>query len=310
MDIFTWDQIHDIAVWLETWNLPIKYAYMTNTWGSAWMEIEDHRNNRGSTFLDSALFTDSIETYLNDMWKPDSIILIDIGGWVGITSKPVIESLQQKSIHVDYHTIDISKDMIEKNRSYLSSIIDTKWHLLDIDEWGLRAKIRSIKIQKPTTPILVTIFGSTIGNFPEARAILRQIAWVLTTEDRIIIWTQIHLPGQESQILKIYQNDESAHQIISATINSLNLNLEWEINFSWNSQENMIEWWITIKRDTEIQFWEKLLRFSNQDYIRLMESRKHTINSIINLAGDMRVATTKSDIRWRFMQVMFAPYRM
>ncbi len=307
MNNFTWDQIYDIAIWLEKWNLPIKYAYMTPIGDTAWTEIEKNRNNSGSAFLDSAIFTDSIETYLNDMGNPNSLILIDIGGWAGFTSKPVIQSLQNKSIEVEYHTIDISEEMIQKNQSYLSSIVDSKWHLLDIDEWGLRTKIRAIKIQNPNTPILLTIFGSTIGNFPEARALLRQIEWVLSTTDRIVIWSQIHQPGHESQILKIYQDDESTYKIISSTINSLKLTLEWSYNFSWNTQEKMIEGWLIVNQDSQIQIWWKCISFIKNDYIRLLESRKHTLGSIIELAGNMRVSITKSDIRWKFMQIMFAP---
>lgn len=309
MNTFTEDQMSDIILWLEKWNLPIKYAYMTPIGDTAWTEIEKNRNNSWSVFLDSSIFTQSIETYLNDMNNPEEIIVIDIGGWVGFTSKPIIESLQYKSIKTQYHTIDISEEMIQKNKRHLSSILDVEGHLLDIEQGGIRSKIKEIKNRNPNIPILVTILWSTIGNFPEARALLRQIESALWLIDRIIVGTQIYHEWQESQITKIYNNDESAIRMLNATINNLWIQIDGNYNFRWNTRETMIEWGITLNKDTVLSIWNKQISFENEEYIRLLESRKYNTGWLIQLAGNMRIAVTKSDIRWKFMQVMFAPYR-
>jgi len=139
--IFTLDQAQQIFSGIKKWCLPIKFAYLTQLWSEWWWEVESERVRKWEYSMDTKLLETSIETYLEELWYPEYIQFIDIGGGYWYTANSILEIFQQKWVGVHYHTIDISQILLNhctKNTSQTS--ITQSWHLLDIDDGGIAKK--------------------------------------------------------------------------------------------------------------------------------------------------------------------------
>jgi len=305
--IFSQDQLQQIRYWIRRWEVPVKFAYLTEIWCRSWWELENHRAKSGEYSMDALLMKKSLDAYLEELGNPEEIQLIDIWGWYGHTAISIVNLLGEKWIGIHYHTIDISSTLMQYCRSIVSQVVtSSEWHLLDIDDWWVAQKIRTIKSKSPKIPLLITVFGNTIWNFDSPKDVVRQISYGLDASDRLIIWTHFFRKWYEEIIRKEYWLNENVNWMLSCTFKYLWW--EWLITeVSWNPENSSVEWYIQTSQASELSVGEERIIIPSWYRAQVLKSKKFSLNNLHELAGWNRIAQLTTDTKWLYWQLMVAP---
>lgn len=309
-NIFTQDQSRQIAYGIRKGNIPIKFTYLTELGSQWWKQIESERVDKWEYSMDTKLFDSSIESYLEELGNPEYLQIIDIGGWYGYTARSLLETLKQKWIWIHYHTIDISPILLNACQRTVSNVsISQSWHLLDIDDGWVGRKIREIKEKHPHLPILITFLGNTIWNFVAPQEVIRQISEGMDTNDRLILWAHLFREWYEKKVAQEYNiANTNIHAMLSGLFNILcaeNGNLK--TSTQWHPDDPSIRWYIEFIHPTIISIRNDQIELPWWYAIEVLRSKKFSIQSLLELIGNNRVAQIKTDIRWLYSQIMLAP---
>lgn len=303
--IFSEETLSQIQNAIGKWNLSVKYAYTTPVGQKSWEELETKRNQDASSFSDADIFQRGVDAYLKELGNPEEIDMIDIGWGAWLTSGEMIKILLSKWIHVSYHTIDISEEMIRVCKSNILKLIDEfHGHHFDIESENIGTRIRSMG--NKNNPKLICILWSTIWNFPCPSALIERISEWLSRRDRILIWSQEYNLGWQGEIVELYNNSLEAKTLTGATLVALGNRISLDtITFRYCNRTNMIigEWNHDGKyhcQEDEIVLWKPWK-------IRIMESRKFRPEDVFQIAWEKRIATIQTHPEIGYFQYMIDP---
>lgn len=245
--IFSDQQISSIILWLEKWDIPIKYAYMTEQWSQAWSKLEKLRTNKWQSFSDAQLLKDSIELYLQELWNPKMIAIFDFWCGTGETIKDTIWKLKQLWIGIKYHAFDLSPKIINLCKINLltdHSDLDYNSTLIDFETSNLVNILADIREQYHNIPVLWLILWNTIGNFNSMERVLSNIIEAFRLEDRLVVGIEradLQNNRWYEKMIKSY-NEEIVYNVPMSTISELWFNQkDWYHEAIFNHKTSTIE---------------------------------------------------------------------
>lgn len=314
-NIFTSAEESIISLYLEKGICPLKYAYKTEKWAHAWDEIEKARAVDGGNFAESELLVNNIETYLDELGKPNEVVLFDF--WCGTweTVKGVLLKLLDLGIHVHYHAFDISPEILKlckaniwklwKKYSFDSTI-------LDFESSNLVNILSDIRAQYNNIPVLGMLLWSTIWNFDSMERITSNITESFRITDKLIIWIEkfdISDDRRKNELVNTYNND-LAFDVTFSTLEYFWVKKddgEWNVIF--NNKNLSVEIYFEIIKEKIILVWEQKINFKKWDRIKLSQSKKLNEAQFAQmfLDLDLRIASMRTNEKNTFIEMMLSP---
>jgi len=187
--IFSDLQLSSILLWLEKWDIPLKYTYITPEWAKARSKIEKLRIQKGQSFADAALLKDSIELYLQELNNPKELAIFDFGCGTWETVKETLQKLSLMWIHVRYHAFDISQSIINLCKQNISKIKNCTfdYSIIDFEISNLVNILYDIRLKYNNIPVLWLLLWNTVGNFSSMERILTNILEACRIGDRLVV---------------------------------------------------------------------------------------------------------------------------
>ena len=310
--IFSDQQISSIILWLEKWDIPIKYAYMTEQWSQAWSKLEKLRTNKWQSFSDAQLLRDSIELYLQELWNPKTIAIFDFWCWTGETIKDTIWKLKKLWIGIKYHAFDLSPKIINLCKiNLLTDHSDLNYNstLIDFETSNLVNILADIREQYHNIPVLWLILWNTIGNFNSMERVLSNIIEAFRLEDRLVVGIEradLQNNRWYEKMIKSY-NEEIVYNVPMSTISELWFSQkDWYHEAIFNHKTSTIESFFFIKKDFDLIINNKKISFSSWEKIRIMQSRKidEMQFSKLFLDLDLRIANIRTNYSNSYLQAL------
>lgn len=311
--LFSDQQLSSIILWLEKWDIPVKYSYITKQWSKARSKIEKSRTIEWQSFSDALLLKNSIEIYLQELWGPKELAIFDFGCGTWETVKETLLKLWKMWIKVKYHAFDISQNIINLCKNNISNINNCEFNysIIDFEISNLVDILYNIRSKYKNIPVLWLLLWNTVGNFNSMERILTNILEAFRIWDRLCIGIErsdINNKRRFDNMINIYQS-KAVFNIASATIKELNFDLKngrYYVNF--NERLSSIEWFFIIEKDFSIKINNKTINFKVWEKIRIVQSKKidESWFSKLFLDLDMRIANIRTNESNSYLQALIS----
>jgi uncharacterized SAM-dependent methyltransferase len=311
--VFSSQQLSSLILWLEKWDIPVKYSYMTKKWSISREKLEKIRTKEWQSYADALLLHDSIEIYLQELWNPKEIALFDFGCWTGETVKKTLYKLWTLWIWVKYHAFDISQNIIDLCKENISHIENCVFNytLIDFEISNLVNVLYDIRLKYNNIPVLWLLLWNTVWNFNSMERILTNILEAFRVWDKLCVWIEradIYNKRWYQNMINVYNSDEVAH-VMTSTIEELWFNLtHWKYEAIFNERLSAVEWFFIIEKNFTIEIWGKVFSFSPWERIRLAQSKKIDEKwfSELFLELDMRIANLRTNDANTYLQALIS----
>ncbi len=292
---------------LSRGDLSTKYNYKTKKGAEAWLKIENLEKEKlykPYSAYESDLLIKNKDVYLNEIWKnSNKIVIFDFwpGEWRAVEGF-LKEISKEKKIF--YHSFDISKDILEKNKQKIQKITNIEYDssIIDFEDSSFFELIMETK-EKYNNKILGLLLGNTIGNFSSINSILKNILAPFSIDDKLVLWiAKSDLKNQNwiRETLKWYKSKE-VNQFVESTLNYLWISSEqFDYDVEFNEKETSIDMTVIFKENTIIKIKEKEIFFKKDQKIRIGKSEKADDVKMTKIFSDLNIrianmSTSKDD---------------
>jgi uncharacterized SAM-dependent methyltransferase len=314
-NVFTDAEQSIISLYLEKWICPLKYAYKTEKWAYSWDEIEKSRAVDGGNFAEYELLINNAEIYLQELWNPKEIALFDFWSGTWDTVKGILLKMLDLGIVVHYHAFDISPEILKlcelnlwnlwKNYTFNSTTLDFESSNLVNILSDIRAKYNNI-------PVMGALLWSTIWNFDSMERIITNITDAFRISDRFIVWIEkvdVSDDRRKQQVVNTYDH-YLVNDLTFSTLEYFGVKKnEWIWKVIFNNRNAAIEMYFEFTKHIEIKVWEKNIKFSIWDRVKLAQSKKLNEAQFAQmfLDLDLRIASMRTNEKNTFIEMMLSP---
>ena len=307
-NIFSDIELSSLELSLHKWELPIKYAYKIKEWAKAWSEIENIRSQKYWSHAEAELLEKNIELYLDELWNPKEVCFFDF--WCGVwdTVKSTIKKCIKKWIKINYHWFDISPQVILLAKTNIWSLwkqINFNSSILDFEITNLYTKVNSIRNKYNNIPVLWFILWNTIWNFDSVERILINIMSSFRIEDRLVLWIQKANKNTDEVLndYRLYEIEKFSTSLVTFLWLSKS---DYNFVVFYNKWKSMIEWYITLLKDSKINLNKNIINLKKWKKILVMKSKKMNELGLSKLFIDLdyRIANLRTNKQDTFVQVM------
>ena len=264
----------------RVWNIAdSKLWYLTPEQAQAFLDIEKSEDyNRDIIQKELDLINKNIKEVMNKVGN-DPLNIIDLGCGDGKKAVIFINYLKENS-KLRYCPIDISSYMVEKainrvSKMDVEEIVKFQWNISDFENIENVANLLRYKDFKKNFFLLL---GTTLGNF-EINELMYEIRSAMEWDDFLLIGNGL-LTTDIDALLKSYTNREVNDFLIKIP---LQLGLEEkDVEFGTRFQNSRVELYYTLKRDKEIEFQDKIVKFNKGDQIIVAVSYHYNEDDFIN----------------------------
>jgi dimethylhistidine N-methyltransferase len=260
-----------------------------------------------------ARYSDAIVEALGD---DNGSTIVELGCGSGEKLMLLAEALQARGGSARVHLIDISSQALEQTEQRLNGLrhFSVVGHQSTYEE-GLR---RAVAARGGTSPMLVLLLGSNIGNFdtPAAAAFLQRIAAALSSGDLLLLGADLVKPERE---LMLAYDDPLG---VTAAFNKnllVRINRELGGDFdldafdhraAWDPAAQRIEMHLVSRRaqTVRIPLAGTTVRFAPDEWIWTESSYKYDADQIVEMGAEAGFATRDQwvDDRAKFALTLFA----
>lgn len=311
--MFTKLQLNKILLWLQKWNIPIKYSYITEKWANTWSLLEDEKKTCNWWLnYDKDLLLDTIDLYISELNIENEITLFDFWAWIWNTTLPVIKYLLNKWFIINYHAFDISENIIKLLKQNLKDNnieINIDYTIIDFEEKDLSESIFEIKQKYNNSGVLWLFLWNTIWNFTSIERVLSNIMDSLDLNDKLVIWIErVDLENDRwlKSMLNWYKNIISSEHDF-ATLEYLWFKKEnWNFETIFNKSLLSVETYFVFRDNLILEMEWKRYMFNEWEKIKIFHSKK--INeeefSKILVWLDLRICNLRTSKDNLYLQVL------
>jgi len=315
--IYSVQQLWSIALWLEKWDIQVKYAYMNDVWSQARKRIEKKRSiDEWSTFADSELFADTYDLYLQELGSPNEIVIFDFWCWTWETVKSALKKIIDTWVKVKYHAFDLSSNIIELCRSNLDSI---EWlffdaTIIDFEFSNLVELLAEVRNRYNNAPVLWLLLWNTVWNFNSMERVLTNILEAMRLWDKFLIWIErsdVTNSRWIARMIQSYQNNDVT-ELVTSTLSELWVDVGiWEIEYIFNQQKSALEIFFIFEGNTSITLLGQTISFKIGERLRLAVSHKINEESLSKIFStlDVRIANIRTNTSNTYLQALISPKR-
>ncbi len=197
----------------KVWNLSdSKLMYLVPEQAQAYLDFQNITQYKSELGNKEMNLMDKNIKFISDMFKGDSINIVDLGCGDGKKVVNLLQSLS-KVTKIRYYPIDISGYMVEKAINRIKSlgfgeVVQFQWNISDFDNLE---NITSMLSDGKYKRNLFLLLGNTLGNF-EMHEILHKIRNSMGNNDLLIIGNGVDNSKVEENIVAFCKNSkEHAH---------------------------------------------------------------------------------------------------
>lgn len=312
--VFTDQQLSSIILWLEKWDIPVKYSYITQHGAKAREKVEKQRIQKWQPYADSLLLEKSINIYLQELWKPSTVAIFDFGCGTWQTVIQTIKNLTQQWIQIKYHAFDISQNIVNMCQKNITKHTDCdfSYSIIDFETYNLIDILSQTRSIYKNIPVLWLLLWNTVGNFSSMERLITNILEWFRIQDRLCIGIEradIYNKKRYNNMLKTYNHSDSLN-VMSATISELWIHINQCIyEATFNEKSSSIEWFVTMNQEINLNIWGTSFKLNKWDTIRIWQSRKidETTFSKLFLDLDLRIANLRTNESNTYIQALVWP---
>lgn len=312
MSVFTHQQLSNILLNLQKWDLPIKYSYITKSWAEARSIREKEKKTcNGWENHDEILLNKTVNLYLQEIWVSKEIVIFDFWCWTWLTVKSTLEDLSKKWYIIYYHAFDISSSLINICKENLSSIKNCSFNstVIDFETTNLVEKLYDIRTNYKNVPVLWLFLWNTVWNFTSMERVLANILEAFRFQDKLAIWIErVELENKNwfENMLNWYDAPLSLQHDFWTLKELWVSEKSWEFKLNFNYRTNSVENFFIFSKKVEVNIlWENIV-FKTWERIRIFKSEK--INeakfSEILLDLDFRIANLRTSEDNTYLQIL------
>jgi len=314
--IYSEQQLSTIILWLEKWDLPVKYAYMTETWSAAWSAIEETRIASWQSFSDAILLHDTIELYLQELWVTWELTIFDFWCWTWETIKKTLKKLTNQWMIINYHAFDISEKIIAlcKKNLYEVDWVHFDYDIIDFEISNLVNIIHDVRSKYKNTPVLWLLLWNTIWNFSSIERVLSNITEALRLQDKLVVWIErANIQNQKwyDTMIKNY-NSDIVKTLVLSTLSELWISIDsWITYWIFDTSKKLIEMYWKLEENLSLSIASTSIEFQKWERIRIAISQKIDEIKLSQIITDLdlRIANIRTNSANSYLQVLISSKR-
>lgn len=296
--------------------VPLKFAYFGKG-AERWAKIEassQDQKKRGLEFYERRLFSAKMEQILNTFGNLGKLNLIDIGCGFGSDVYPVLDYLKKtkKVKKVSYTPIDISEQMLKLagrniEKGYNVRVVPNR---LDFESGNI-SEITS-KSRRDGYSNLLMFMGSTLGNQSDMTRVLSNFRDSMTSEDYLIVGTELLARHKISTIIKEYYNRRIVYDLVFTPLGYYGVRQkDGKYMVRFNDNLNQVEAYFILNKDIRFNIGKDDVALYKGEEILLFKSTKFSdwgIAKIFSSTG-YRIESLMSNPENNYALVLCQPSR-
>jgi uncharacterized SAM-dependent methyltransferase len=279
----------------RVWNLAdSKLWYLTPEQAQSFLDLEQSKDYQKEVIeKEIDLIKKNIGEITSEI-KDKPINIIDLGCGDGKKAVLFFSHLGE-NVKIRYCPIDISAYMVEKaienvSKTNINEIIKLQWNISDFENLENVTPLLRYGFYKDN---FIMLLGNTLGNF-EIHELLFEIRSAMKEGDTLLIGNGLNIKDSEN-LIKAYKNAQIDHWLVKI-MTQLGLKKE-DLEYGVRYRNSRVEEYYTIKREVEINFLGKSVRFNVGDQIIAAVSYKYDKDDFMSFLkmyfSDVKLFTSK-----------------